>query len=371
MHIEALQARDGDCLLLLWDDKVAVVDGGPAYTYSEALAPRLDELRAERGLQEHEQLLIDLVLVSHIDDDHIGGLVVWTRELAEEAERGHLTTTIRRLWFNSFEDIVGHAIPDRIVTEAREASGLPPHLASRRAVVASVNQGRELRATAERLGLTCNADFEGYPMTAPMPGQPPHIATVGGLHVTVLAPREDSVINLQQAWAHTPLPVREAAATVAAYEDESIYNLSSVACLVEHEWTSGLLSGDALGADILEALNDLDLLNPTLHVTVLKLPHHGSLRSVDTDFFEKITADHYIISGNGRHGNPQLETLDMLVASRPDDDFTLHLTYLYTGSGEYPERIATWIAAQNDSGRRFTIATAISPAPGLTPRIRI
>ena len=371
MHVEALQAREGDCLLLYWDGKVAVIDGGPLAIYREAIAPRLAELRRQRGLQDHEQLLIDLVLVSHVDSDHIGGLVAWMSELVQADEDGNPTTTIDRLWFNSFQDIVGHDISDRVVAEAKANPGPTDHVAARRAVIASVDQGRKLSDYGQRLGVRRNVDFGGDLITAAMPGEPARILAIGGLTVAILAPRMDSVINLQQAWLALSPAVRQAGARVAAYDDDSIYNLSSIACLVEHGQTTALLTGDALGADILEALTYVHLLNPTLHVNILKLPHHGSLHSVDTDFFQQITADHYIVSGNGRHGNPHLDTLDMLVASRPDDDFTVHLTYRDTGTDGHPERIAGWIAEQRSAGRSFTIATAVSPGPGLTPRIRI
>ena len=65
----------------------------------------------------------------------------------------------------------------------------------------------------------------------------------------------------------------------------------------------------------------------SLHVDVLKCPHHGSIANVEQDFFERITADHYVFSGNGEHGNPDRETLELLIAARGDDDYTIHLTY--------------------------------------------
>ena len=36
-----------------------------------------------------------------------------------------------------------------------------------------------------------------------------------------------------------------------------------------------------------------------MHVDVLKMPHHGSDRNMDRAFLERITADHYVFSGNG------------------------------------------------------------------------
>src|SRR5690606_18300179 len=47
----------------------------------------------------------------------------------------------------------------------------------------------------------------------------------------------------------------------------------------------------------------------------------------DESFFSRITADHYVLSGNGEHGNPERETLEMLCRARGRDPFVLHFTY--------------------------------------------
>lgn len=44
-------------------------------------------------------------------------------------------------------------------------------------------------------------------------------------------------------------------------------------------------------------------------------------------FFERIIADHYVFSGNGEHGNPDRETLQMLSEARGSAKFTVYLTY--------------------------------------------
>jgi hypothetical protein len=64
-----------------------------------------------------------------------------------------------------------------------------------------------------------------------------------------------------------------------------------------------------------------------MKVDVLKVPHHGSSNNLEDDFFERIIADHYVFSGNGEHGNPERESLEMLLAARGADDYAVHLTY--------------------------------------------
>src|SRR5262245_13572254 len=85
--LEALQAQEGDCLLLHWGTpdkpRLAVIDGGPGRVYENALQPRLAEIRAKRDL---DMLTIDLVMVSHVDNDHIVGVKKFFRDLKSKVD---------------------------------------------------------------------------------------------------------------------------------------------------------------------------------------------------------------------------------------------------------------------------------------------
>jgi hypothetical protein len=126
-----------------------------------------------------------------------------------------------------------------------------------------------------------------------------------------------------------------------------------------------LLTGDARGDHVLDALKAAGATTRgKLHVDILKLPHHGSIRNVEENFFEVITADHYVISANGRDGNPETETLELIATARGTDKFTVHLTY-GTGAGDLEARIAKF--QKKHSKDQFTVA--IRPAADLSVRI--
>ena len=99
--------------------------------------------------------------------------------------------------------------------------------------------------------------------------------------------------------------------------------------LAEVEGKTILLTGDALGNKVMQGLELVGKLKPggKMHVDVLKVPHHGSSNNLDVDFFQRITADHYVFSGDGEHGNPERESLEMLLEARGDEDYEVHLTY--------------------------------------------
>jgi hypothetical protein len=97
-----------------------------------------------------------------------------------------------------------------------------------------------------------------------------------------------------------------------------------------------------------------------MHVDLLKEPHHGSDRNVATEFFRAITADHYVISADGKHGNPDLPMLKMLTEARADDGeaYTIHMT------NKLPE-VDKFLRAEQAEGKNFTVVYRESAALSL------
>ena len=136
----------------------------------------------------------------------------------------------------------------------------------------------------------------------------------------------------------------------AEFIDESVYNLSSIVVLARFGGRAMLLTGDARGDDIMDAVRRGGLLDEgRLHVDLLKVPHHGSDRNVATEFFRAITADHYVISADGRHGNPDLPMLKMLTEARSADGakYTIHMTNRLRNVEKFLER-------EKADGKKFT-----------------
>ena len=85
--LEALKAAYGDALLLHFGDpkapSLAIIDGGPKGVYGSVLKPRLAALMKNKKRLKNGRLPIRLVMVSHIDDDHVNGILAMANELAE------------------------------------------------------------------------------------------------------------------------------------------------------------------------------------------------------------------------------------------------------------------------------------------------
>lgn len=375
--LECLRAKKGDALLLHvgedGDRKLIVIDGGPSGVYRQSLKPRLEAIRAART--PHDELTIDLLMISHIDDDHIKGILDLTDELSEQLEDDEPRPwRIANLWHNSFDDLVGSesdALASTAAAEVGAAStdgtfdsdAISEHGGL---VLASVRQGRALRHNASKLSLRINEPTGGLIVAG---GDEDTIAPPGvdGLTLQLLGPSAERVAALQSDWAKKLpkiLAKENAGAHAAAYLDASVYNLASLVTLARVGDKTILLTGDARGDDTLEAAHAAGLLDDgPLHVDVLKLPHHGSDRNVAQDFFDAFTADHYVVSGDGAHGNPELATFEMLFASRRGDDrpFTLVMTYgpdelkPYHGK-DYPlAELEAMFESERQAGSHFSV----------------
>jgi len=371
--LDVLKARHGDCLVLHFGKPEApesiLIDGGPARVYASFLKPYLESLASQRG---QTPLSIRLLMISHIDDDHIRGILNMTKELRTLDDDGEaMPIKVETLWHNSFDDIIGNE-PDALLTAGRDAlstanfngtrADLPLSLDGEN-MLASVAQGRQLRLDAEALGWEVNRGND-----EPLVGQKGNPFTWtsdnGGLNLQVLGPSRELVRDLQEKWDKwlekkglgEPLSDLE----IAAFLDKSVHNLASIVVLAQSGTARILLTGDARGDHVLQYLKEADLLDAEgkIHLDLLKMPHHGSDRNVAPEFFEAITADRYVFSGDGNHGNPEPATFEMLLDSRaPGDHFNIYLTYaLEDLIHDYPvDEVRAFFVNARAAGKAFDV----------------
>ena len=369
--LEALEAKHGDSLLLHWGtERLIVIDGGPSGVFRKRLLPRLEAIQAERDV---ETLPIRMLMVSHIDDDHIHGVLDWTRHMADlRKEKQPVPWQVKTLWHNAFDDIVGNVEPLSAALAAAVApvmndDPLPADLGLDRygaLVMASVAQGKSLRNDARALELSVNQPFKGL-VWAPA-AEKREVPLEDGLTFRIIGPREAQVDALRKDWDKKLEEMKkkkhsaEAQAIAADFVDKSVYNLSSIVVLASLGGRRMLLTGDARGDFVLEGLRDAGLLqNDTIHVDLLKVPHHGSARNVRRDFFEQVTADHYVISADGRHDNPDVKMLQMLTEARGAAEYTIYLTNRVADA-------ATFFDEDRPKGRKYKVVWRESDEPSVS-----
>jgi hypothetical protein len=354
--LDVIKARKGDCLILHYgstnDPHLVMIDGGPRSVYAPHLKPRLQQIRTARKLTNNQSLQVDLLMVSHVDDDHIQGILDLTKELkSSKMNKQPLMVQVLSMWHNSFENIIGDnpkELTARFTSHFGPAavSGDPPNdmtiepddkdlnekdVLANLKVLASIQQGAQLRTDTQMLDFPLNPQFKGKLILANKKAKA--IAIKPGLKFTIVGPMTEELKALHEKHQKWLKDLKAKGKTpeeaLSAYLDKSVPNLSSIVVLAEVGGKKILLTGDARGDKVLKGLELVGLLKKggKLKVDVLKVPHHGSDNNLEPDFFERIIAKHYVFSGNGEHGNPERESLQMLLDARGDEDYEVHLTY--------------------------------------------
>jgi len=369
MTFTIFQSEEGDCLLLeSKGGKTILCDGGIRRSYETFVAPALGKLR-EAGRE------LDVAYVSHIDEDHIAGVLeLMDNEVAwrvYEHQKANGNTSVKKpkvarppvvkaVWHNSFYDQVeknAGPIGDMLAASARilSASSNPEilDLAAEHAELAlSKPQALRLsqRVSGKQLGIPLNAPSAGKLM---MVREDKAAVVLGDLKLFVIGPFEADLKKLRTEWNNW---LEKAQSTIAGLREQAerdernlkngvaallgslelaagkfgnrtgvtTPNLASLMFYVEEKRPDGnkklLLTGDGHYGDVLKGLRHHGLLSEGgeagIHIDVLKGQHHGAKANWHEDFVKAVTADHYIFMGNGEHTNPELDVVQLVLDSR-------------------------------------------------------
>jgi beta-lactamase superfamily II metal-dependent hydrolase len=217
MKLTVFQSGKGDCLLLTSaDGRRILVDGGVGAAYSEHVAPALGKLRAS-----NESL--DVVYLSHIDDDHIGGILQLMNDEIDwrvhdfQVKNGNTNhkppqaprpPRVKAIWHNAFHELLKDntgEIEDMLAASAAILSGAEheavKELASEQSeLVTSIAQSIKLtrRVSPEQLGIKLNQPAKGKLMLV----RPATHAAIklGALRLSIIGPFADDLKTLRDEW---------------------------------------------------------------------------------------------------------------------------------------------------------------------------
>lgn len=282
-----------------------LIDGGTART-------REDIHVLLQALPDGERRL-ELMVVTHIDIDHIDGI----RTLLKN---DLLTVEVGDFWFNGWPHLPGN--------ENELAEMLDPEIET-----LGPRQGEALSGHLLDLGLPWNRAFGGRTVVIPEAGELPTVELEGGLKLTVLSPNTRQLERLKRNWQRVledlelepgygldgievlgdGLPDIPALAEEPMKEDTSPANGSSIALLAEYEGRRILLAGDAFPSLLLESLGRI---SPTqnLSIDLLKLSHHGGKKNTHKALLDKLNCARYLFSTNGaRYKHPDKQSVARVI----------------------------------------------------------
>ncbi len=264
--IEMLPAERGDALWITYgpDDDLhhVVVDAGPSQTQA-AVVP---ELRRRIKALGGKANCVDLLVITHVDRDHIEGIV----QLLAPATSNRF---FRDIWFNGFH-----------------------HLGALGAV-----NGEQLTEELNRDKPRWNRAFDRHAVVVPPDGPLPTVTLAGGLKITLLSPSPAKLEKMIPRWekevkraglvpgegAPPPkklvedgilgVPTLDELAASKFNADPEAPNGSSIAFIAEFEGKRAFFGADAHMKEVIGALKRFG--PGPVKLDAVKVPHHGSGRT--------------------------------------------------------------------------------------------
>jgi hypothetical protein len=322
--LHVLQAKWGDSLLLEFGEdrpKYILVDGGPKGAYEANLEKKLGNISSSGGV-------LDLVILTHVDSDHVEGLLKLTNGLKESRpENIHRPIRVVSFWHNSFSDSLGvGSRVESLFTMFRTTRAVmidsDPKIER---LVTSISQGDQLAEDAKKLDIPRN---QNLPRSLVCSDDKDSV-TVDDMVLHIIGPTRENLSKLEQEWEKwlEEEGLAVSYSTVMSRSEVTVPNLSSIMILAEYNGKSILLTGDGHVDDLTEGLEKAGLLRrgETITVDVMKVPHHGSRHNVTSEFFKRVMADIYVISASGRYGHPNIQTLEYIVQAAKADNRSIKI----------------------------------------------
>lgn len=289
-ELTTLPARYGDCLWLEYgppdNANRILVDCGTADTWS-ILKEKIKALPPG-------QRKFDLLVITHIDADHIGGALPLLQA------RKTLGIEFSEIWFNGRKHL-----PDDTLG-SKDGDALTKELESED-LIRIWNKSAGFSAVAVENGdVLPEFRLAGMTLTLLSPGieQLRHLAAVWPQTIREAGLGENEIpappIGEMPADTLGELPLMDLASTYTK-PDRSAANGSSIAFLVEYDSKSILFAADAFAEILLKSIRRLKAYRSAtnLEITLCKLPHHGSKANVTEDLVSELHCRHYLISTNG------------------------------------------------------------------------
>jgi len=214
MKLTVYPSGKGDCLLLESGGKLMLIDGGVGASFVTSVLPKI------AGVKK-----LDCVYLSHIDDDHIGGLIElvnatfdWrvyeyqkTKNPDAREPKSPRPPEIGKVWHNSFSDVLKeNATPVAAAIQQTSAmlssaNNPDPHIVAMKAYHAnlaeSIRQSLNLRfrLSPDQLGITVNPEYKGDLMHIRKKANPP-LLKLGTARLTLIGPFAEDLEKQRNEW---------------------------------------------------------------------------------------------------------------------------------------------------------------------------
>ncbi|NCT38616.1 MBL fold metallo-hydrolase [Bacillus sp. EB93] len=364
IKVKMYPAKDGDCFLVSIgkeNKKHILIDSGYAETYENFLKKDLLEISAVGEK-------INLMIITHIDADHILGAIKFIKENNENS-----IVEIDEVWYNSYRHLqidlqtdilseqekkilkseisLGKSYVERAFTEGIQHTEI------------SARQGSTLGALLLKGNYKWNSSFKERAISSDNREK----IELNGMTINIISPNNKKLDKLKYKWLkelkskkwnfkisedelfddayefmllmnekptieHTKISregkedtiLIEEAAKANETIDGSELNGSSIALIIEYEEKKLLFLADAHPDIICESLKKMKISNFDL----VKVPHHGSKKNMTTELAELLNSELYLVSTNGdKHLHPDIEAVSKLLYSHSKSPKKFYFNY--------------------------------------------
>jgi beta-lactamase superfamily II metal-dependent hydrolase len=321
LRLHVFPADHGDCLWVEHGNERdlhhVLIDGG-----TDGAGKRLiKHIREQHAGKVH----FDLMVVTHIDADHIAGVLRLLSARDIDASFGDV-------WFNGYV----HLKPDAV----DQMGGVQGEILT----TLLLNKKRKL---------SWNGLFRNGAVRLTAAGKAPVKKLTTGARVTVISSDQQRLLRLEKTWKQDcwkagldprrrkPIPRTvqgfermgipdvDALAETPFEEDTAAPNGSSIGLVFEFEGKRLVLLGDAFPSVVLSGLRGLNLPG-VLDADIVKLAHHGSSGNTSKELVQKIHAESWVFSTSGaifKHPDDEAVARTIKYATEPRLYFNYKTAY--------------------------------------------
>lgn len=317
MRIKFLKAFNGDSILISFLEneipRNILIDGGIGDTYKTTSNVKGDLHEVIKKIRENKQF-IDLLVLTHFDDDHIGGILRWLNKDKEAAR------LIKKVWFNS-----GTEIAKRFRSDENKDLDI------------EIVDGADDFHTSPKQGIKFEKYLQDNNLWEGTIIEQGSEYNLVDLKFKILSPNSEKLDKLLKLYEkqkdyftsgdehdfQTSLKDfidEESQRGFKFKEDTSVANGSSIAFIMEYENRNFLFLADAHPSVVIEGLNKFGYNkdNPLI-AELMKVSHHGSMYNTGKEILEIVKTNNYVISSDAtKHGLPNKRTIARIIHNNPN-----------------------------------------------------
>lgn len=369
MIIDMFPAENGDAFLIRFDNKKNIlIDMGYTDTYKNHIKDRLLKIK-------NENQCIDLLIITHIDEDHIEGVIEFLKENGN-ANNPNIVE-VKEVWHNSYRHLQFDKEKVCNVTNFEKTQLEEIKLSNSGVISKGINetsqvsarQGSTLAGYLYGLGYLnnkWNSSFKGAAVSLENKNE----IELDDIKIYILSPGTNKLKNLASLWMEKlrkidadfsisdeeifddayEMYIKKIKPIIDINEDKNIScdstdfetfikknikqgrkdasksNGASIAFVLEYKYKKLLFLGDSHEDIIMESLERYKENGKTLKFDVVKVSHHGSIKN-NFKWIGDIVADNYLISTNGeKHNHPSREVIAKILKSN-EQKKTLYFNY--------------------------------------------